>query len=97
MPLVPSSISVVGQAENFSPCPYAAANAHGAMGCDQKSSIILVWRLHQLLSGSLPNGRLLEFHIGSRLGRELFTLPYAATDAHGAMRCDQKSFILVWR
>jgi hypothetical protein len=39
-----------------------------------------------------------EFHIGYRLGRELFTLPYATPDAHGAMGCDQKSFIiLVWR
>ena len=23
--------------ENFSPCPYAAADAHGVMGCDQKT------------------------------------------------------------
>ena len=33
---VPSFTSVVGQAENFSPCPYAAADAHGVMGCDQR-------------------------------------------------------------
>ena len=40
-----------------------------------------------------------EFHIGCRLGRELSTCPYAAPDAHGAIGCDQKCFILlvVWR
>ena len=36
-------------------------SVHGSMGCHQES-FTGVWRLHQLLSGSLPNGR------------ELFTL-----------------------
>ena len=40
-----------------------------------------------------------EFHIGSRLAWELFTLPYAAANVYGAMGCDQKNFIIlvVWR
>ena len=38
----------------------AAADVHGAMGCDQKSFTV-VRRRHQLLSGSLPNGRLSRF------------------------------------
>ena len=37
-----------------------------------------------------------EFQVGCRLGRELFTFPYAAADAHGAMGCDQKTFTLEW-
>ena len=36
---------------------YTAADVHGAMGCDQ-GSFTLVWQRHQLLSGSLPNGRM---------------------------------------
>ena len=44
------------------------------MGCDYKSFVILVvWRWHQLLSGTLPNGRLSR--VSRRIGRELFTLP----------------------
>ena len=45
----------------------AATNVHAAvhsMGCDQES-FTLVWRWHQLLSGSLPNGRV------SRVSRRL--------------------------
>ena len=36
-----------------------------------------------------------KFHIGCRLGWELFTLPYAAIDAHGVMGCDQKKNIII--
>ena len=54
--------------------PYAAPYAHGAMGCDQKSFIILVmWRWHQLLSDSLTKGRLSQ--VSHTLGRKLFRLP----------------------
>ena len=55
------------------------------------------WRWHHLLSQSLPNGSLSR--VSRRLGRERFILPYAATDAHGAMNCEQKSFVVlvVWR
>ena len=43
-------------------------------GLQPKSYIILVlWRKHQLLSRSLPNGRL--FRVSHRQGQELFTLP----------------------
>ena len=43
----------------LSTCLYASTDAHGVMGCDEESFIILiVWQWHQLLSGSLPNGRL---------------------------------------
>jgi hypothetical protein len=53
-PLVLSFMLVVGKAENFSLYPYASANAHGVMGCDQKSFIVLiVWQRHQLLSKGL--------------------------------------------
>ena len=41
----PNFTSVVRKAKNFSPRPYAAADANGAMGCDQKSFItLIVWR-----------------------------------------------------
>ena len=54
----------------FKSCP----NVHGAMGCDQKSCIILlVWRWHQLLSEFQHNGRFSR--VSRRLGREIFTLP----------------------
>ena len=53
--LVPSFISVVGYTENFSPCPYAAADVHGGM---DQISFTIVWRRHQVLSGSLPYSRL---------------------------------------
>ena len=44
------------------------------MDCSQKSFIILVvWRRHQLLSRSLPNGSLSR--VSHRLWREPFTLP----------------------
>ena len=47
---------------------------HGARSCDQKSFIVLVvWQWHQLLFGSLPNGRLSR--VSYKLGQELFTLP----------------------
>ena len=36
-PLVPSFTQVVGYAENFSPFPYAAAEAHGAIGSDTQA------------------------------------------------------------
>ena len=38
-----SFTSVVGQAENFSPCPYVTADTHGVMGCDQKG-FTHVWK-----------------------------------------------------
>ena len=44
-------------------------SVHGSMGCDQVC-FTLVWKWQELLSDSLPNGRL-----SLRLGRELFTLP----------------------
>ena len=48
--------------------------AHGSMGCDKKNFIILiVWRWHQLLSGSLPNGRLSR--VSRTLGQKLFRPP----------------------
>ena len=39
-----------------------------------------------------------EFHLSYRLGQELFSFLYAAADAHGAMGCGQKNFIIliVW-
>ena len=44
------------------------------MGCAKKAFIILVvWRWHQLLSDSLPNGRL--SCVSGRLGRKLFRPP----------------------
>ena len=39
------------------PCPCMLPVVHGAMGYDEESFII-VWWWHQLLSRSLPNGRL---------------------------------------
>ena len=71
-PLVPSFTSVVGWrlGRELFTFPYAAADVHGAMGCDQKSfTSTLVRRWHQPLSGSLPNSR-----VSHRLGRELFNL-----------------------
>ena len=44
--------------------------------------------------GPYPTDACPEF-VGCKLSRELFTLPYAAADTHGAMGCDQKTFTLV--
>ena len=44
----------------------------GSMGCDQES-LTRVWRWHQLLFGSLPNGRL--SWVSRRLGWEMFPFP----------------------
>ena len=40
-----------------------------------------------------------DFHVGCRLGKELFALYFATADAHTVMGCHQKSFIIlvVWR
>ena len=38
--LVPNFTSVVGKAENFSPCLYAAADSLGVMGSNQNNFII---------------------------------------------------------
>ena len=44
---------------------YAAADAHEAMGCGQKSFIIFVmWRWHQLLFDSLSKGRSSRVYVG---------------------------------
>ena len=40
--------------------------------------------------GPYPMAACPVFHVGCRLGRELFTLPDAAADAYGVMGCDQK-------
>ena len=57
---------------------YADADTHGAMGCNHKSFIILVvWRSHQLMSWSLPNGHFSR--ISDKLGWEILTLPLYIT------------------
>ena len=45
--------------------------------------------------GSYPTAACPQFHFVCRLSRELFTLPYAAADAHGAMVCNQESYTLM--
>ena len=56
-------------------------SVYGSTGCDNKS-FTLVCRWHQLLPGSLPNGRLPR--VTCRLGRELFTLPsHSSEEAPG--------------
>ena len=60
-PLVPSFTSVVGQAENFSPCPMLPP-----------MPILVVLLRHQLLSGSLPCRLSRD---SRRLDREVLTLP----------------------
>ena len=42
--------------------------------------------------GPHPMAACPEFHIGCRLGRELFPLPYAVPDAHGVMGLRPKCF-----
>ena len=83
MSMEPWAVTKKATGMEVTPAPvrvsYAAADVHGAMGCDQKS-FTLVRRWHQFLSGSLPNGCL--YQVSHRLGRELFTLPsyiYIAT------------------
>ena len=55
---------------------YTAADFHGAMGCDQKSG-----GDNSFCPAACP-----EFHVGCRLGRELFTLP---TDMEFILAQDQ--------
>jgi hypothetical protein len=45
---------------------YTLLSVHGAMGCGQKS-LLLVWRCHQLLSGFLAKGHLFPVSRWSRL------------------------------
>ena len=55
------------------------------MNCNEKG-FIPVWWWHQLLSRSILYAACLEFHIGCRLGRELFTLlicSYRCPCSHG--------------
>jgi hypothetical protein len=44
--------------------------------------------------GPYPTAACPEFHISCRLGRELFTLPLAAVEAHGVMSCIKLQIIL---
>ena len=70
-------------------CPYA----HGAMGCDQKSFIILVvWRWHQLLSDSLTKGCLSR--VSRRLGRKLFRPSTYRQLVRDDVNCDWKGQVV---
>ena len=58
------------------PCPYAAADVRGVVGCDQKELYTGVAVTPSPVQ--IPTQRSFvhpEFHVGCRLGRELFTLP----------------------
>ena len=65
----------------------------------RQESFTLACRWYQLLSGSLLNGSLSWVSRRCRLGREIFTLPYVAAHFHGAIGCNQNSFIIlvVWQ
>ena len=78
---------------------YAAADTHGAMGCNPKSFIILVvWRSHQLMSWSLPNGHFSR--VSDRLGWEIFILPSyitwklctSTTSIHGISKIKRETY-----
>ena len=58
----------------FSPCPYAAADVYGAMGCNQRS-FTLGSSDTSFCPGPYSMAACPEFHVGSRLDRELFTFP----------------------
>ena len=49
--------------------------------------------------GPYPTAACPEFHVSCRVGREIFTLLYSDSDAHGDMGCDKERFIIlvVWR
>ena len=72
----------------------AAAQSMDPWGYDQES-FTGVWRWHQLLSGSLPNGRLSR--VSHRLQARQRTFHLARMlppDVHGARGCDQKKLYL---
>ena len=55
-----------------------------------------IYFMHEITKSKLEVEACPEFHVGCRLGRELFTLSVDAIHVHGAMGCDQESFIIVW-
>ena len=50
---------------------YASADVHGAMGCGHKT-FTLVWQCTISCSGPYPMTACPKFHVGCRLGQELF-------------------------